>query len=105
MAHPWLQIIHPRGIVPENLALRLGVDPFQREEEFGRVREPAVEMRVIGGKKEVVGPQAPDHVCRRVLVYVDVDKALAVEVLAGLEREWHLLIVPLDLPVLIEPIE
>src|SRR5215813_15202355 len=69
------------------------------------MRKPAVSMRVVRGKEEVVSPQSPDYIGPGVLVHIKVDKALTVKVLTRLERELDLLILPQEFPVLIKPVK
>src|SRR5262249_57447198 len=78
-AAPPLELVEPRAVVPEDLALRLLRRIRQLEESVDRVRVARVVVRPVGRHDEIVVADLGHHVLRQLLFGLDGDEALAPE--------------------------
>src|SRR2546428_7031681 len=74
-----LQLVEPRAVVPEDLALGLLRQIQQLEESVDGVRVARVVVGPVGGHHEVVVAHLGDDVLRQRLFRLDGDEALATE--------------------------
>src|SRR5579875_4740 len=80
---PNLYSVQARAIVPQEFPLG-GAAQRQLHEQLDRVWEPAVRMRIVGGKDDIVVAEPFHEVFDRVLLWFDRNEAVALEEFRGL---------------------
>src|SRR5262244_512806 len=101
-AAPSLELVEPRAVVPEDLALGLLRQVRELEESVDRVRIARVVVRPVGRHDEIVVADLGDDVLRQLLFRLDRDEALAPEELRRQRVLLELLAIAPRLPAFIE---
>src|SRR5271163_1307585 len=83
-----LNPVQARAVVPKEFPLG-GIGQRQFHEQFDRVWEPAVWMRIVGGEHHIVVAKPFDKISNRMFFRLDRNKAIALEELRWFLREFY----------------